>query len=280
MPAIQMDHNQAQDYDASLYRADSVATPACQWEELSVELFERTGYLALANALSSQQVHDAREGLSALIRGQVPDYDQVQFEGLTSTEIDVLTPDQRELHVRRLIAFCKFEKRLDAIMRDPKLLAMVTKLLGDREPICFQEMALLKPPKGREKPWHQDNAYFNLDSSEPVVGVWIALDDATLENGCMHVQPGSHHHGPHIHFKRRDWQICDTDILGNAITAVPLDAGGLMFFNGLLYHGTPHNPTRQRRRALQFHYCPKDAKWTNEEARLALFGSEGKDVSC
>ena len=112
------------------------------------------------------------------------------------------------------------------------------------------------------------------------MGVWIALDDATVENGCMHVLPGSHKEGAVVHFKRRDWQICDTDILGQSITAVPLKAGGLMFFDGLLQHGTPHNPTTQRRRALQFHYCAKDAKWTDEDARLAVFGSEGKDVTC
>ena len=61
---------------------------------------------------------------------------------------------------------------------------------------------------------------------------------------------------------------------------MPLNPGGLMLFDGLLQHGTPHNPTKQRRRALQFHYCAKDAKWINEKARLAVFGPEGKDVTC
>ena len=56
-------------------------------------------------------------------------------------------------------------------------------------------MALLKPPRGREKPWHQDHAYFNLPLDTPIVGVWIALDEATPENGCMHVIPGSHREG-------------------------------------------------------------------------------------
>ena len=49
---------------------------------------------------------------------------------------------------------------------------------------------------GREKPWHQDKAFFEIDVTSPVVGVWIALDEATPDNGCMHVIPGSHLEGP------------------------------------------------------------------------------------
>lgn len=280
MAPVQMDHKTTQTYDPSLYLAGRTWTPQRSWDALKADDYAQQGFVVLEPALTEQMVVDARHGLTDLIHGQVPEFDQVQFEGHTAEELSAMTPQQRELSVRRVFSFCKYESRLDAVMRHPQLLAFVTKLMGGREPICFQEMALLKPPHGREKPWHQDNAYFDLDINEPVVGVWIALDDATIENGCMHVIPGSHHQGPKVHFQRRDWQICDTDILGQSITAVPLKAGGLMFFNGLMYHGTPHNPTQLRRRALQFHYCPKDAKWNNMEARLALFGSEGKDVTC
>jgi hypothetical protein len=73
----------------------------------------------------------------------------------------------------------------------------------------FQDMSMVKPPGGREKPWHQDGAYFNLASDTPVVGVWIALGHVTKETGAMHLLPGLHTAGPQPHFKRRDWQICD-----------------------------------------------------------------------
>lgn len=280
MAPLQFDANAVQPYDPKLYAASRTHTPLRAWEALDEQDYARDGFLAVEPALSEPQIREAQAGLTDLIHGKVPDYQDVQFEGHSEQEIAAMSPQQREMHVRRLFTFSRFEKRLDAIMRKPRIWDMVTRLLGDREPICFQEMALLKPPGGREKPWHQDHAYFNLAMGEPVVGVWIALDDATVDNGCMHVLPGSHRDGAHIHFKRRDWQICDTDILGQSITTVPFKAGGLMFFDGLLQHGTPHNPTTQRRRALQFHYCPRDANWTDEQARLALFGSEGKDVTC
>jgi len=139
-------------------------------------------------------------------------------------------------------------------------------------------MALIKPPDGgSEKPWHQDKAYFDVALDAPVVGVWIALDEATAENGCMHVVPGSHRGGPVVHFDRRDWQICDTDVQVDEDVMVPLAPGGALLFDGLVHHGTPPNRSEARRRALQFHYTAADAEWV--EGGQDAFGSEGTDSS-
>jgi phytanoyl-CoA hydroxylase len=162
----------------------------------------------------------------------------------------------------------------------PKLAAVLRDLLGD-EPVIFQDMALLKPPRlGREKPWHQDLSYFNYDPNSKVVGVWIALDEATVENGCMQLLPGRHREGPITHFKRRDWQICDTDILGKTSVAAPLQPGGLLLFDGLLPHGTPRNGSGRHRRALQFHYTGAKCEKIAATERMRVFGSEGRNVSC
>ena len=159
-------------------------------------------------------------------------------------------------------------------------MGVVRRIIGE-EPMLFQDMALLKPPRvGREKPWHQDHAYFDLELRTRVVGVWIALDPATTGNGCMLVKPGSHLQGPVVHFKRRDWQICDTDVDPLGTLAVPLEPGGCLFFSSFMQHGTAPNTSDQRRRAVQFHYRPAGAELTSLEQRMAVFGSEGKDVTC
>jgi phytanoyl-CoA hydroxylase len=85
---------------------------------------------------------------------------------------------------------------------------------------------------------------------------------------------------PIVHFKRRDWQICDTEILGNECVAAPLKPGGILLFDGLLVHGTPHNNSSARRRAVQFHYHGNQYPKIDNTDRLALFGSEGKEVYC
>ena len=61
---------------------------------------------------------------------------------------------------------------------------------------------------------------------------------------------------------------------------VPLDPGGCLFFHGLMHHGTPANFSQDQRRALQFHYRPACATTITTEARLEIFGREGKDVEC
>ena len=142
-------------------------------------------------------------------------------------------------------------------------------------------MALLKPPHiGREKPWHQDHAYFDLPIGTRIAGAWVALDEATIENCCMHVLPGGHIAGPRPHFSGRDWQLCDTEIIRQQCAAIPLKPGGVLLFDALLPHGTPVNRSGQRRRALQFHYAPNGVGRTSAEERMAVFGSEGRNVSC
>jgi phytanoyl-CoA hydroxylase len=176
--------------------------------------------------------------------------------------------------------FVNYDARLKALSEHPQLLSLLTRLMGEA-PVLFQDMALLKPPRiGREKPWHQDHAYFNYPLETVIIGVWIALDEATTENGCMMIVPGSHRRGPVVHFKRRDWQICDTHVDNSGALAAPLQPGGCLLFHSLIHHGTPTNNSPQRRRAVQYHYRPQSLEPSAQEQRLAIFGSEGKDVTC
>lgn len=239
------------------------------------------GFLAVENVFTTTQVGAAVEGLLGLIIGRIPDFKGILFEAKASAILATLSSEQRQDTVRRLAYFVDVEPRLKAMSHDPRLLAVVRTLLGGGEPQMFQDMALLKPPHlGRERPWHQDHAYFDYPLGTPIVGVWIALDEATVANGCMQILPGRHRDGPIIHFKRRDWQICDDTILGTRSVAVPLKPGGVLFFDGLLPHGTPQNESSLRRRALQFHYAPAGVAEAATDARLAIFGSEGKGVTC
>lgn len=242
--------------------------------------FREHGYLVVQNAFATADVQSALAGLLDLIDGQNPDFTGVQFERRFADQAHTYPRDKKQDIVRKLAYFVEFDARLKAMSEQPQLLAILERLIGDR-PILSQDMALIKPPfVGSEKPWHQDQAYFNIPLGETVVGVWIALDEALPENGCMYIIPGSHTRGPALHFQRRDWQICDTDVAHDEALAVPLRPGGCLFFHCLLHHGTPPSKSSHRRRALQFHYKGAGAGQITTEQRLAVFGSEGKDVTC
>jgi phytanoyl-CoA hydroxylase len=266
-----------------LYRAQQAAAGLNGFaavDDQQIALFREQGYLVIHNAFTEAEVADALAGLLDLIGGVYPAYHGVQYEKNTRELVAALPAEQRQDVVRKLFKMVEYDARVAALAQHPQLIALMARLVGDT-PALFQDQALLKPPLiGREKPWHQDNAYFNLPPETPVVGVWIALDEATPENGCMFVIPGSQREGPVIHFKRRDWQICDTDVAADEAWSVPLKPGGCLIFHGLLHHGTPPSRSPQRRRALQFHYKPAGATQIAPEQRMAIFGSEGKDVSC
>lgn len=247
--------------------------------DADIEAFHTLGFMVIHNAFDGAAIESARAGVHDLILRR--DAGNIIFEAAVGEGFDTLPDDQRLDSVRKMMPIVPYDGRLKAAAEYPNLLALIARIMGE-PPALSQDMAMLKPPRiGREKPWHQDMAYFDFPTGTMIVGAWIALDEALPENGCMMVIPGSHHEGPMLHWTRRDWQICDSDIQLGKITAVPLPPGGCLLFHCLLHHGTPPTRSHRRRWALQFHYRPQSAKaLTNSDLRLSVFGTDGKGATC
>ena len=151
--------------------------------------------------------------------------------------------------------------------------------------VLMQEMALVKPPKiSGDKPWHQDAAYFRGSDPNLMFGVWIALDPATRENGCMEVIPGSQLGGPVPHVPAEDINLCtirpDLVRLEDRV-AVPMDPGDVLIFHSLTHHYTAANRSDRRRRALQFHYHQVGLEWTSLAAHRELYhDADGAYAGC
>ena len=288
--APQFDNYDEKPYEVDLYRAHGIATGVTGLDAVddeAVAFYREFGFLVVQDAFTPEEVAGAVDGLLDLIDGKVPGYRGIQYELKAREKLPTLKREEKQDYVRKLIYYVEHDARLKAMETNPKLQSVVSRLLtrpGDAtspKPSLWADQALLKPPLiGREKPWHQDHAFFNLPLGTPVLGAWIALDEAVIENGCMHVIPGTQAGGPVVHFRRRDWQICDSSVELGKIAAVPLRPGGVLFFDGLLHHGTPPSRSARRRRALQFHFIPEGTAKISPEERMAVFGSEGKDVEC
>ena len=284
MKAAQFDSIKPEEYPSDLYLADALVNPIdglAAFDDAMMEQYHALGFVSVANAFSQAEVDGVIQAVQDLVTSDLPKETQLQFEFAAAGRLDTIPAEELLDYVRKFMWFSHLHEATTKMMNHPELLAIVGRILG-AEPEMFQDMALLKPPGiGREKPWHQDHAYFNLPAGTPVVGVWISLDIATPDNGCMYFLPGRHTEGPLPHWNRRDWQICDSDILGGSgQVAAPLPVGGCLIFDGMTPHGTPMNRTNTRRRALQYHYVAKGTPRTTTEERIALFGSEGRDVSC
>lgn len=283
-PERQFDDGLSGEFPQGLYDSTGIVTGVDGFDAVTdahVARFHEQGYLIVENAFTAQEVQIALDGLFHLLSGAVEEFDGVQYERASAgVAIEDMSVEEKQDYVRKFMSFVDYDERLNELAHHPLLLALVERLIGE-VPVLFQSMALLKPPRlGRDKPWHQDAAYFQIELDAKVVGCWIALDEATIENGCMVIAPGSHLNGPVVHFRRRDWQICDTDVDNSGAVAVPLKPGGLLIFQSLLHHGTPPNDSGLRRRALQFHYRPQSAPLTSQEERLAIFGGEGLGAKC
>ena len=137
-----------------------------------------------------------------------------------------LPVEEAELKFRKLHGYHREHQTFVDLTRHPRVAGFISQLIGE-EAILKAEMALSKPPFiGSEKPWHQDNAYFNWLPLEKVATAWLALDDATVENGCMHVLPGGHKLGALRHHHTIDCEIFPDRIDRNQALPVPLKAGG------------------------------------------------------
>lgn len=284
-PAIgTFEDERSDDYPISLYQSEGfvpMIEALADFDDEAFQVYQEVGVVGVRQAFNLSEVSDVLQALQDIVqRDSLPEGVQLQYEHRAKDLLPTLGPEQRLDAVRKFMLFVHLDERLERMVYHPDLLPILHRMLGEA-PKMFQDMALLKPPGiGREKPWHQDNAYFKVPQSAKVVGVWAALDEATEENGCMFFRPGGHREGPLPHFNRRDWQICDSDILGRSAVSAPLQPGGCLIFNGLTPHGTPSNRTDTRRRALQFHYKGESVAETSDQERLDTFGSEGVGAVC
>ena len=204
------------------------------------------------------------------------------FQIEKGVEADLDDADRLEMQVRKFMWFEEEAPVFKGILApDGPILPVVRQILKD-EPLLFQSMALVKPPKiGSTKPWHQDNAYFSVSPLEAVCGVWIALDEATVENGCMHMLKGGHHAGAHRHEHKRDCEISVDKLDLKTLEPIPLKPGGALFFSGMVPHMTPPNRSSSRRRALQFHFRGARSKILPGPEYDQLFrDAHGEAASC
>ncbi len=121
----------------------------------------------------------------------------------------------------------------------------------------YWDQAVYKRPHGAEPVlWHQDNGYTYIEP-QAYLTVWVALTDATPENGCISVLPGVHRSGTVAHRNTPIGFECCVDPEG--AVQVPVRAGDAVVFSSLTPHATGHNRTDKIRRSYIVQYAPEGA---------------------
>lgn len=138
--------------------------------------------------------------------------------------------------------------------RRPELIDIATALLGGDVDLYWNQ-AVFKMPEGRKEfPWHQDDGYTPVTPS-PYLTLWLALNDATIENGCISVLPGSHKRGLLPHEKTSLGLACHAADDPDQGVPVPLEAGSLAAFWSLTAHKSGANVSSGVRKAYIIQYA-------------------------
>jgi ectoine hydroxylase-related dioxygenase (phytanoyl-CoA dioxygenase family) len=154
---------------------------------------------------------------------------------------------------------------------------------------CMQSMFFVKGTGKPGQAWHQDEIY-TPTRDRSLCGAWIAVDDATVANGCLWVIPGSHRAGilysnkPHnrpdeFDFAPESYGFEEGFDEGNAIP-VEVPAGSVVFFNGYLLHRSLKNRSDGYRRVLVNHYCSGQTRlpWCHTEHDIAVAATDDRRV--
>ena len=233
-----------------------------------IAFFREYGYLRCDNVLSEGEVEllrDAVDRASEERKGFARDLAPAEGEG------------QRRERILQMLNLWEVYPAVKAYLTGGRIGDIARRLSGSRSVRLYHDQALVKPPgPSAPSPWHQDQPYW--PSKEPgMFSCWMALDDVTIERGCMQFIPGSHNWGefPPMSFGGDGPQIRDllTDDQKEAWKPVPVElrAGSCTFHHGLTFHFTNPNTTDRTRRALVAIFIPEGITYAGEEKMESPF---------
>lgn len=231
------------------------------------------GYVVVPGLLDGAECAEIIEDAARFVRGDYP------LRGVPAARSSEGTDDELlskilAIHFPHLVS----PVALGALAH-PRICDVLGQIVGAHLPHwdggvkAMQSMLFVKPPGFPGQAWHQDERFIPT-RDRSLVGAWIALDDATEENGCLRVIPGSQQAGIIHRFKAhgRPDEFDPTDEAygfddsGEVVVEVP--AGSVIFFNGYLLHRSLKNVSSGYRRALVNHYCSASTLlpwWSTDE---------------
>jgi ectoine hydroxylase-related dioxygenase (phytanoyl-CoA dioxygenase family) len=166
---------------------------------------------------------------------------------------------------------------------DEALGARIEELLGPAFDV-FLSQFIFKNPGALGQPWHQDSFYFPMEPDRQL-GVWLAVTEATMENGPLWILPGSQREPVHEHVPDRRpealygyVEIVDHDM--QAAVPVLMEPGDLLLFDSHLMHRSTDNRSEGIRAAMVYHYSPAgtvDRTREQVRERLQRLGAKGAE---
>ena len=226
--------------------------------DAQVQSFVDDGFLVVENLMTPDELEALKQETADLARGKYP-----------CESLKPLPEDMSDAEALKNILCIHQPHHISPVtmgfVKHPKICGILSQITAAHLPHwdgsvkCMQSMLFVKPPNFQGQAWHQDEIYIPT-RDRSLIGAWIAIDDATIENGCLWVVPGSHRTGylypQHAHENPDEFDFAPESYGFDESAEVPVEvkAGALVFFNGYLLHRSRKNRSEVYRRVLVNHY--------------------------
>ena len=222
------------------------ATKSRRLSKEQVDLYDREGFFVLEDAFTSA---DLQPVIAELDRFEADTTKMLKEHSEDGTwfinRADEITFSAQLVHRSKLLAdFC----------RGPVFQDLVHDLIGPNVRLYWDQAVYKKPGNPQSFPWHQDNGYTFIEPQQYLT-CWIALVDATEENGCPMVVPGVHREGTLEH-EYTDLGFNCFQSTPEEVVVAPVRAGGIVVFSSLTPHSTGPNISDGIRKSYIVQFCP------------------------
>ena len=222
-----------------------------------LELFHSVGHVTIERVLTAEQLSTAKQDI----------------EHWSAEFLQTMEEDQKQWYLENRGQASLLRKLDNPVFHRPfyralacgtQIAELVAPILGSAVTAFFSQVFCKPPSIGGPKPVHQDNFYFDPDNEDATLTVWIAIDDATEENGCLFYGDGSHQCGILPHSAPIDepynLQVDQSASRNVEMTAAPVAAGGVSIHHGNTLHQSGPNRSTCSRRAVAIHYLAQSAR--------------------
>ena len=243
----------------------------CEVTQAQIDSYQENGFVVFDDFLTPDELETWREAVDEAV-GNRKDQKLV-VEGADEDDDRWKAGDSYYDYVFvQRINLWKDSPAVRKLILDPRIGRMAALLSGTEGMRVWHDQALIKQPWANPTAWHLDNPYWSFYSRNST-SIWVALDDATYQNGCLYFLGGSHKKTTYdnvgITENMADIFRVYPDFVNLPSMAAPMKAGSCSFHNALLVHGAGANMTGGWRRAMTCGFMPYGSTFNGNQNILS-----------
>ena len=232
-----------------------------------IQFYQNNGFIVIEDFLSPEELEHWRKAVTTAVEERAGI--KIPGKDIKTGEADGINEDADYFAkvFDQLLNLWQTNEQVKKLMLDQRIGKMAAQLAGVDGIRIWHDQALIKRPWANPTAWHLDTPFWSY-SDRNAISIWVALDNATLENGCLFFIPGSHKLTGFDKItigKNMDgiFEIYP-GLINTKPVAAPMKAGSCSFHNGLTIHGANANMTNGFRRAMTCAYMPEGNRYNGE----------------